>query len=86
MTDKKVEQAFTDRERAALHSLAEMFSEKEDRDTLRELVKAGVTIKDLVFAYKYQKTSWRLAKWVASFIAALGAAAAVYAQITGKGG
>lgn len=85
MPDKILAQAFTDAERAALHSLAEMFSLKEDRDTLRELVKSGVTIKDLVFAYKYQKTSWRLAKWVAGFITIVGGAVATYAKLTGKG-
>jgi len=53
MTDKQ--SGFTDDERAALHSLAEMFQLKEDRDELRRLVDSGTTLRELVMAYKVNR-------------------------------
>ena len=47
--------SFTQDERATLHSLAEMFEDKEDRDELRRLVQAGTTLRELVMAYKVNR-------------------------------
>jgi hypothetical protein len=44
--------SFTQDERATLHSLAEMFQDKEERDELRKLLQAGTTLRELVMAYK----------------------------------
>lgn len=46
---------FAEHERATLHSLAEMFSEKDDRDLLRQLLHEGVTLKELIMAYKTKR-------------------------------
>lgn len=47
--------AFTEDERATLHSLAEMFSDKDDRDELRRLVHEGTTLREIILAYKTNK-------------------------------
>ena len=46
------ESKFTEDERATLHSLAEMFSDKEERDELRRLVHDGTTLREIILAYK----------------------------------
>lgn len=46
------ESSFTEDERATLHSLAEMFSDKDARDELRQLVREGTTLRELVLAYR----------------------------------
>ncbi len=47
--------AFTEDEHATLHSLAEMFSDKDDRDELRRLVHEGTTLREIILAYKTNK-------------------------------
>lgn len=44
--------SFTEDERAALHSLAEIFQDKDDRDALRRLLDEGATLREIVMAYK----------------------------------
>ena len=85
MTEKTIPQAFSETERATLHSVAEMLGDRDDRDQLRQIIQSGATIKDLVFAYKYQKTTWRIVKWAASSMAILAAGAAAITQLSGKG-
>ena len=46
---------FNEDERATLHSLAEMFSNKKDRDELRRLVHDGTTLREIILAYKTNK-------------------------------
>lgn len=55
MTDKDLQKAFNESERAALHSLADMFGKSEDREKLRILLRQGVTLTQLVDAYKGQR-------------------------------
>ncbi len=43
---------FTPDERQVLHSLAEMFSEKDCRDELRQIVREGATVRELIMAYR----------------------------------
>lgn len=43
---------FSSDERAALHSLAEMFQDKDSRDELRRLVHDGTTLHEIILAYK----------------------------------
>lgn len=43
---------FSSDERAALHSLAEMFQGKDSRDELRRLVHDGTTLREIILAYK----------------------------------
>ena len=43
---------FTEDERAALHSLAEMFQDKASRDELRRLVHEGTTLREIIMATK----------------------------------
>ncbi len=43
---------FSSDEHAALHSLAEMFQDKESRDELRRLVQDGTTLREIILAYK----------------------------------
>lgn len=43
---------FSPDEHAALHSLAEMFQDKESRDELRRLVQDGTTLREIILAYK----------------------------------
>lgn len=46
---------FDEDERKTLHTLAEMFEDKADREALRVILKQGVTITQLVHAYRGQK-------------------------------
>ena len=46
------ESSFSREERAALHSLAEMFSDKDARDDLRRLLDEGATLREIVMAYR----------------------------------
>ena len=43
---------FSSDERAALHSLAEMFQDKDSRDELRRLVHDGTTLSEFILAHK----------------------------------
>lgn len=51
----EADSSFTEDERATLHSLAEMFSDKDDRDELRRLVHEGTTLREIILAYKTNK-------------------------------
>jgi len=74
MADKQLNAAFSDTERAALHSLAEMFQDKNDRDALRRLLDDGATIKQLITAYRTQKGALLGIKFIAGLIVAVGGA------------
>lgn len=52
MSDKTLAATFSEDERAALHSLAEMFQDKDTRDELRRLVHDGTTLREIILAYK----------------------------------
>mgnify|MGYP000132623525 CR=1 FL=1 len=67
---------FNTEERAVLHSLAEMFGDKEDRNQLRILVHEGATIKELILAYKTQKRLVGTLKAVGGLIVLAGASVA----------
>ncbi len=51
----EAESNFTEDECATLHSLAEMFSDNDDRDELRRLVHEGTTLREIILAYKTNK-------------------------------
>lgn len=63
---------FTVAERATLHSLAEMFSDKEDRDELRRLLDQGVTIREITLAYKTNRRMISTLKAAGGLIILLG--------------
>ncbi|MEH6836651.1 MULTISPECIES: hypothetical protein [Falsihalocynthiibacter] len=65
---------FTELERLALHSLAEIFQDKPARDDLRRLVQEGTTLKEIILAYRTQRRMMSSLKAVASLIAVVGAA------------
>lgn len=67
---------FTQEERQVLHSLAEMFSEKDCRDELRILVQDGATIRQLILAYKTNKRVVSTLKTVGGLIVLGGATVA----------
>lgn len=74
MAEKPDYAAFSERERAALHSLAEMFEDKDDRDALRRLLDDGATIKQLITAYRTQKGALLGIKFIAGLIITIGGA------------
>ena len=78
MTDPRSN--FTSDERATLHSLAEMFQDKEDRDELRRLLHAGTTLRELVMAYKVNRRMMTVLKASGGMIVLL---AAVVAAVRG---
>lgn len=67
---------FSEEERAALHSLAEMFQDKDDRDELRLLLHDGATLRQLILAYRTQRIAFTTIKAIAGFIVIVGGAAA----------
>ncbi len=77
MTDKPVTAAFSETERATLHSLAEMFQDKDERDQLRALIAEGATITKIVQAYRTQRGVVSFLKAASGLIVVLGAAWAV---------
>ena len=68
------ESRFTEEERATLHSLAEMFSNKDDRDELRQLVREGTTLHELVLAYRTNRRAVSTLKTIAALIGLIGGA------------
>jgi radical SAM superfamily enzyme with C-terminal helix-hairpin-helix motif len=72
---RKIE-AFTDEERAALHSLAEMLRDKDDRDLLRRLIHDGTTLREIILAYRTQRRLIAGLKATAGLIVLLGGAVA----------
>lgn len=77
MVDKTIENAFSETERSALHSLADMFQDREERDQLRSLISEGATITKIVQAYRTQKGVIGFLKAFAGLIVVIGGAAAV---------
>ncbi|QBF32132.1 hypothetical protein [Thalassococcus sp. S3] len=73
MVDKPNGSPFTASERAVLHQLAEMFSEKEDRDHLRRLLEEGVTLKQIILAYKTNRRMMATLKAIGALIVLLAA-------------
>jgi hypothetical protein len=69
----KAEQ-FTEDELATLRSLAETFQDKDERDNLRRILGEGVTIKEIVLAYRTQRRMISTLKAIAGFVAIIGAA------------
>ncbi len=70
------ESKFTEDERATLHSLAEMFSDKDDRDELRSLVRSGATLHEIILAYKTNRRAVSLLKAAGGVIVLGGATVA----------
>ena len=63
---------FTEDERATLHSLAEIFSDKDDRDELRRLLHDGATLHALILAYKTNKRFVSILKTLGGLIVLVG--------------
>ncbi|MCI5038437.1 MAG: hypothetical protein MRY81_02020 [Donghicola eburneus] len=76
MTEKSLRDSFNADERAALHSLAEMFQDKDDRDALRGLVQDGATISEIILAYRTQRRMVGFLKATGGMIVLLGATVA----------
>ncbi|MEL6959717.1 MAG: hypothetical protein AAGL89_12280 [Pseudomonadota bacterium] len=72
--------SFSADERATLHSLAEMFSDKDDRDELRRLVHDGTTLREIIMAYKTKHRVVSTLKAVGAFVVL---ASAVVAALKG---
>lgn len=77
MSEKTITASFSETERATLHSMAEMFQDKGDRDQLRELLNEGATLSELVLAYRTQKRLVSFLKAAAGLVVVIGAAGAV---------
>lgn len=67
---------FTEDERAVLHSLAEMFSDKDCRDELRRLVHDGTTLREIILAYKTNRRVVSTLKTVGGLVVLAGGAVA----------
>lgn len=67
-----VESKFTEDERATLHSLAEMFSDKGDRDELRRLVHDGTTLREIIMAYKTNRRAISMLKAIGGLVVLAG--------------
>lgn len=70
------ESSFTEDERATLHSLAEMFSDKDARDELRQLVREGTTLRELVLAYRTNRRVISTLKTIGGLVVLAGGAVA----------
>jgi len=67
---------FTADERKVLHSLAEMFSEKDCRDELRQIVHEGATVRELIMAYRARNRLVKSLQTIGGLIILLGGAIA----------
>ncbi len=76
MTEKTLEASFSEDERAALHSLAEMFQDKDCRDELRTLVHEGTTLREIILAYKANRRVISTLKTVGGLIILAGGSVA----------
>lgn len=76
MNDRNSAASFSNDERAALHSLAEMFQDKDDRDQLRQLMHDGATLKEIILAFRTQRRMISSLKAVGGLIVLLGATVA----------
>ena len=65
---------FSEQERATLHSLAEIFSDKRDRDELRRLIHEGTTLREIILAYKTNRMVVSTLKTVGGLIVLISAA------------
>lgn len=63
--------SFSEAERAILHSLAEMFQDKEDRDELRRILDEGVSLREIILAYKTDRRLVKKLKAWGTFIVLL---------------
>lgn len=63
---------FNEDERSALHSLAEIFQDKKDRDALRRLLDEGATLREIVVAYKTNRRVVSLLKAAGGLIVLAG--------------
>ena len=66
------ESKFSTDERATLHSLAEMFSDKDARDELRRLVQDGTTLREIILAYKTNRRAVSILKTVGGLVVLAG--------------
>ncbi|MFW2541590.1 hypothetical protein ACN2XU_03030 [Primorskyibacter sp. 2E107] len=73
MTDKSLESSFSESERAVLHSLAEMFQSKGERDLLRHIVQDGTTLREIILAYRTQRRMVATLKALGGLIVLFGA-------------
>jgi hypothetical protein len=76
MNGKNMNDVFSDDERVALRSLAEMFQDRDDRDALRRLLLEGATIGEIVLAYRAQRRMVGALKATGGLIVLLGATVA----------
>ena len=79
MTDpdtRHPEADFSEADRRTLRSLAEMFSDKEERDQLRRLMHEGATLREIILAYKTNRRLISGLKAVGGLIVLAGATAA----------
>ncbi len=68
---------FSEEEQTALHSLAEIFQDKDTRDELRRLLTEGTTLREIVFAYKANRRFVSSLKAVGGLIVVVGGAVTV---------
>ena len=66
MTEQNAHATFSESQRAALHSLAEMFQDKASRDELRRLVHEGTTLREIIMAYKTNRRAVSTLKTIGS--------------------
>jgi hypothetical protein len=70
--------SFTEEERKVLHSVAEIFSEKKDRDELRKLIDEGATLRELILAYRSQRRVVSTLKAIGGLVVLGGAVISVF--------
>lgn len=68
----EAESQFSSDERAALHSLAEMFQDKDSRDELRRLVHDGTTLREIILAYKTNRRVISTLKTIGGLVVLVG--------------
>ncbi len=73
--------SFSREERKVLHSLVEIFQDKECRDKLREIIRDGTTLRELIMAYKTQRRLVSYLKAVGGLVVLLAAVVAAVRQL-----
>ncbi|WP_136441065.1 hypothetical protein [Pacificoceanicola onchidii] len=76
MSETTSENPFSDAERRTLLSLAEMFQDKKERDLLRDIVRDGTTLREILLAYRTQRRLIAFLKAFGGLIVLAGAAVA----------
>ena len=76
MTEQNAHATFSESQRAALHSLAEMFQDKASRDELRRLVHEGTTLREIIMAYKTNRRAVSTLKTIGTLIVLAGGSVA----------